>query len=64
MGLCKLLFPLTVEESTEHKTILDYPLGNKRNEKSMEVEAKRKGVEGRQTKRLEKPKEGMAEWVL
>ena len=56
--------PLTVEESTEPKTVSDYPLENERNEKCIEVEVRRKEVEGRQMKRLEKPKEGTAEWVL
>ena len=55
--------PLTVEESTEPETVSDYPLENERNEKCIEVEVRRKEVEGRQMKRLEKPKEGMAEWV-
>ena len=56
--------PLTVGESTEPEMVSDYPFENERNEKCLEVEGRRKEVEGRQTKRFEKAKEGMAEWVL
>ena len=45
--------PLTVEESTEPETVPNYPLENERNEKYVEVEVRRKEVEGRQMKRLD-----------
>ena len=53
--------PLTVEESTEPKTVSDFPLENKRNEKCVEVEVRSKEVERRQMKRSDKLKEGTAE---
>ena len=45
--------PLTVGESTEPEMVSDYPFENERNEKCMEVEGRRKEVEGRQMKRLD-----------
>ena len=61
MGLCNFS-PLTIEESTEPKTVPDPPPESERSKKGGETRIVE--VERRQTRRLEKPGEGMGEWVL